>query len=518
MNAQRLWHEAETALIKKDWVKARSHYLALLELDPGHVHSLIRLVSVMLQIGSYNDARNYALQASQVATNDDKAIIMLARQLFLFSESRKLSSYLLHNGLKVIRDPMALTEMSVLLNAIGENLHALMFVNKAIALDSKCSAAYYFRGNLHTFSGNRLDAQTDLEHCLSLNPRFSQAYWALSGLCKKEIQAPFDSGLLLNRSQAKSGGNDEIYFSYALHNELHKRGQTAASWQALDYACRAKRKKLAYSHLDSKKLFDSIKAVDWKQLQVSKAAARVSTPVFIVGMHRSGTTLLEQILAGHVEIMDGGESSALLSQLKRATNWPGELNSEFIGYLQNADLSNVDSWFHENAAWKFDSPRFFTEKMPSNFLLLGFILKAIPDAKIIHLVRDPVSTCFSNLRTLFNHECPYSYDQVELADYFCEYRNLMTFWHGEFPGKILDVAYNDLVTNPSLCMNAVFEYLGMKYDGKIPDIQNRNSNVSTASAVSVRDGIKLGQDELWKPYRTHLSPLLARLQENGIRS
>ncbi len=516
MNTQRYWHEAETALIKKDWTKARTHYLALLQQDPGHVHSLIRLVSVMLQLGNYNDARNYVLQASKVVTTDEKAIIMLARQLFLFSESETLSSYLSHTGLKAIREPMALTEMSVLLNAIGENHHALTFVNKAIALDSKFAAAYYFRGNLHTFAGHRADAQADLEHSLLLNPRFAQAYWALSGLSNKEIPTQFADNLRAQRSQAKSGGNDEIYFSYAMHNELHKRGEVSASWQALEYACRAKRSKLAYSHLDTKKLFDSIKSVAWKQLPESKITTTACTPIFIVGMHRSGTTLLEQILAGHYQILDGGESSALLSQLKRAANWPGDLNSGLIDQLQKTDLSNIASWFNENATWKFGSPRFFTEKMPSNFLLVGFILKAIPNAKIIHLVRNPISTCFSNLRTLFNHECPYSYDQSELADYFCQYRNLMAFWHDEFPGQILDVAYKDLVTDPSLCMNAVFKYLGLNFDDQILDMKNRNSSVSTASAASVRDGIKLGQDELWKPYRSHLSPLIARLKESGI--
>lgn len=514
---QRHWHNAETALIKKDWLAAKKHYQSIIALDDQHVQSLIRLASVQLQLGDYNDARLYTIRACQVDTDDDAAMAMAARQLMLFSESQRLSQYLTQKCFRKFNKPMVLAEMSVLLNAIGENNQALSFVNRAIELDPNFAPGFYFRGNLHTFAGDQAQARADLEHCLELNPRFAQAYWALSGLSSQEIPTALADNLRKQLKQATVGGSDEIYFSYALHNELHKRGEISGSWHALEYGSRSKRKKVAYSPNDTKAVFNSLKALNWNGITSSTIPATgQSTPIFIVGMHRSGTTLLEQMLAGHSEITDGGESSAFLMQLKRAANYPGELKQAFVERLQQTDLSPVAGWFAEKSTWRFGKSPYFTEKLPSNFLLIGFILKAIPNAKIIHLVRDPVSTCFSNLRTLFHFECGYSYDQNELADYFSWYRDLMAFWHKQFPGQILDVPYQNLVSQPETSIRDACQYLGIEYQSKMIDVRDRKSNVTTASTVSVREGIQADRNEQWKRYAEQLEPLLSRLKSYNL--
>lgn len=514
---QRDWHQAETALIKKDWLSAKKYYQSIVSLDDQHIHSLIRLASIQLQLGDYNGARNYTLSACQINTDDEAAMAMAARQLMLFSESQRLSHYLTQICFRKFKKPMVLAEMSVLLNAISENNHALSFVNRAIELDPNFAPAYYFRGNLHTFAGNITQARTDLEYCLALNPRFAQAYWALSGLSSKGIPVTLAENLRKELKQATIGGSDEIYFSYAMHNELHKSGETSGSWHALEYACSSKRKKVAYSSTDTKALFNSLKCVNWEGI-TSPAIPQTGQgiPIFIVGMHRSGTTLLEQMLGGNSEIADGGESSAFLMQLKRAANYPGELKQAFVEKLQQTDLSQVAGWFAEKSTWRFGKSPYFTEKLPSNFLLIGFILKAIPNAKIIHLVRDPVSTCFSNLRTLFHFECGYSYDQTELADYFSWYRDLMAFWHSQFSDQILDMPYQNLVNQPEASMREVCQYLGIEYQSKMIDVRDRKSNVTTASTVSVREGIQADRDEQWKRYAEQLEPLLTKLKSHGL--
>jgi tetratricopeptide (TPR) repeat protein len=511
---QQHWHAAETALIKKDWLNAKKHYQSIINRDNQHVHSLIRLASVQLQLGDYNSARHYTTNACEIDTYDEAAIMMIARQLMLFSESEKLSHYLMHVSFNKFKSPMALVEMSVLLNAIGESNYAFNFVNRAIEYDPRFAPAFYFRGNLHTFAGNQVQARADLEHCLELNSRFAQAYWALSGLPHENSHI---ETLRKQLSQAKAGGNDEIYFSYALHNELHKQLEITSSWKALEYACKAKRKKVAYSSADTKAIFESLKSINWDSIAAPAIPhTKQNTPIFIVGMHRSGTTLLEQLLAGHSEITDGGESSAFLLQLKRATNWPGELTSQLTRKLEFADLSSVADGFTEASTWRLESTQYFTEKQPSNFLLTGFILKAIPNAKIIHLVRDPISTCFSNLRTLFNLECGYSYDQNEVADYFYWYRDLMAYWHRQFPDKILDVAYQSLVSQPEESMQKICSYLNLEYQNSMYDLGNRKNNVATASAVSIREGIQANRNEQWMPYAEHLAPLLARLKLHDL--
>lgn len=514
----RNWHEAETALIKKDWARAHQHYLAVALLDGQHIHSLIRLASVMLKMGDYNGARTYSLQASRLETTDVKAIMMLARQLMIFAEYKTLSTYLTDYGLKCISDSQSLSEMSVLLNSIGETAHAFTFIDKAIANDPKFAPAYYFRGNLHTFAGNMSQAKNDLKRCISLNPRFAQTYWALSGINKADEDQALLGAIQQNIRQAKPGLGDEIYLYYALHNEWHKRQRPDDSWRALEYACAAKRRKINYSHDETMKLFGALKAIDWQAIPdySVQAGTQSKAPVFIVGMHRSGTTLLEQLLAGHSAISDGGESASFLTQLKRAANMPAELNSGLIAKAAQVDLSDVANWYDDSVAWRFPETRYYTEKLPSNFLLCGFILKTIPNARIIHLVRDPMSTCFSNLRTLFHFECGYSYQQNEMADYFIAYRDLMRFWHETFPGRIADIQYDSLVQQPVQSMQDLCAYLDIAYQPDMVELSKRSGSVATASTVSVREGIKTNRNQQWQPYAAHLRPLLHRLHTAGL--
>src|SRR5690606_4037763 len=135
-------------------------------------------------------------------------------------------------------------------------------------------------------------------------------------------------------------------------------------------------------------------------------------PVFIVGMHRSGTTLLERMLAGHSQVGDAGETSAFHAQLELALDRaaPSGMDASFAELVRGADFDAIARGYAASARWLSRGNRLFTEKLPQNFFNAGFIAKAMPQARFLHLVRDPVDTCFSNLRTLFSGAALYSYD------------------------------------------------------------------------------------------------------------
>ena len=162
------------------------------------------------------------------------------------------------------------------------------------------------------------------------------------------------------------------------------------------------------------------------------------------------------------------------------------------------------------------SEPFFTDKLPSNFLNIGFICRALPQAKILHMVRDPVETCFSNLRELFSEANPYSYDQLELADYFIQYRRLMAHWHAVHPGRILDVDYAELTRDPEAVMRKVAAFCGIDYVDAMRDPRSSTRAVATASAVQVRDKVIRREVPKWAPYAKHLQPLIAALRQGGV--
>jgi hypothetical protein len=170
----------------------------------------------------------------------------------------------------------------------------------------------------------------------------------------------------------------------------------------------------------------------------------------------------------------------------------------------------------EGMAWRLGSEPCFTDKQPANFLNIGFICRALPQAKILHLVRDPLETCFSNLRELFSDINPHSYDQLELADYFLQYRRLMSHWHATFPGRILDVSYSALTRDTEATMRGVAACCGIDYLQGMSDPRSSTRAVSTASSVQVRDRVVRRETPKWAPYARYLGPLRRALRDGGF--
>ena len=182
-----------------------------------------------------------------------------------------------------------------------------------------------------------------------------------------------------------------------------------------------------------------------------------------------------------------------------------------FGYGTLIGWSYYGEQFLAYARWRANGRRWFTEKLPSNFLNLGFILQALPDAVVLHMRRDPIDTCFSNLRTFFSQAAPYSYDQSELADYFLQYVELMRHWHAQFPGRILDVDYGEFVADPETHAKMVMSFCGLEYEAEALDVRKSRGFTATASVASVRQGILKDRGAVWTNYQSHLQPLLRGL-------
>jgi hypothetical protein len=226
-------------------------------------------------------------------------------------------------------------------------------------------------------------------------------------------------------------------------------------------------------------------------------------------MHRSGTTLLERILAGHPAVADGGESYAFTAQLAEATDHgiAGALDRVALERLAGVDFAKIGAGFLDASRWRARGRPFLTEKLPANLLSAGLIAKALPQAKLLRVVRDPMDTCFSNLRTFFAGAAAYSHDQRQLGGQFLRCDRLARQLHAAMPGRILDVAYEDLVADTEATARRVFDFCGLAFAPEAMDVGRAPGDVATASAASVRDGILRDRGGAWKPYERHLQPL-----------
>jgi hypothetical protein len=209
-----------------------------------------------------------------------------------------------------------------------------------------------------------------------------------------------------------------------------------------------------------------------------------------------------------------GELYDFTSAMRLATDHHcrGVIDRTIVERARDVDFADVGAAYLRDMEWRLAGEGHFTDKLPSNFLNLGFICRALPHAKILHMRRDPVETCFSNLRELFSDANPYSYDQAELADFHKQYRRLMAHWHAAWPGRIFDVDYAALTRDPETVMREVAAFCGLPFDPAMLAMQERKRGVATASAVQVRNKVVARETPKWAPYEAQLQPLIEALR------
>jgi tetratricopeptide (TPR) repeat protein len=289
---------------------------------------------------------------------------------------------------------------------------------------------------------------------------------------------------------------------YALAKELEDLQQYEESFRALERGARAYRSTLKY---DSREELASLRAVRQAfTLDAFRSLGpgfKAEAPIFIVGMPRTGTTLLERLLGSHSQVWSVGEFTvfpALLAELASARLASStEIRSASDASLR-IDFRELGARYTAAARQLAGERPRFVDKLPFNFLYCGYILGALPNARLIHLVRDPLDTCYAVYKTLFFNAYYYSYDLDELADYYVGYREQMDHWHQVLPGRILDVQYEDLVNNPEAQARRVLEWCGLPWEGSVLAFHEQDRPAMTASATQVRRPVYTDSIGSWR--------------------
>lgn len=506
----------EDLFARRAWPDAARALDTLLAKTPDNVELLLMRSTVHLRQDQYRAAKRCALNAYRgVSTASPPTLLAIARQLMAVLEVDAMVAVLRSPRFRDAAPAMALAEAGTLLSGVGAHDDALQLLDLAVSREPRHAASHYFRGTLQMFRGNADEAEREFEQALTLEPRLAQASWALAGLRRNTPERNHVARINKQLAAVRQNTPAESFLNFALFNELHDLGRYDEAWQALQRGCRSKRAQIGYDHAKAMRLLAKIAEQDQPTAgQLTPAPDdSVTVPIFIVGMHRSGTTLLERILGGHSKVTDGGESYAFSEQIKWACDYHfvGALDEEALRRSDRIDLAQLAERYLAGIRSRAQGRPFLTEKLPSNFLNVGLIAKALPQARLLHMVREPMDTCFSNLRTLFIHAGGYSYDQTEMADYFLGYQSLMAHWHRVLPGRIMDVSYAALVDDPQSVARQVFAHCGLQFEAQALDIDRSSGVVSTASAAQVRGGIRRDYHSAWKPYEKHLQPLMARL-------
>ena len=517
----RMWELGARMLRSRRWSEATDQFLRIIEMVPSDAAAMVQATYLLQEQDRYREAHALAVRAARVVAHpvDPDAAVQIAKVLRRYEESAQLQALLGAVDWEACSSAHLLTEAARLLMSSGLHTEALAMVNRAIVVGQGYPHAHYIRGSILAAAGEQEAAHESLQRARSLAPDAPHVHWMLSwqqaapAADAAVAEADIAQERALLRSSAP-GSEARAYLAYALHNRLHRLQRYDEAWQALECGMEAKRLATPYSPEAQQQVFECLRAMQLPAAPSAAPGPGQPRPIFIVGMHRSGTTLLEHLLAGHSTIADGGETYTFTAQLCEATDHycSGVVDATALARLDSVDWQSMGDGFRAYARWRAGGRRALTEKLPSNFLNVGLIARALPEARFLHMRRDPVDVCFSNLRTYFGHAATYSYDQAQLADYYLQYQALMVHWHAQLPGRILDIDYAALVQDPEAEMRRVLAFCGLDFEPAALEAGRRGGSVATASMADVRGGISKDRGGAWKPYAARLQPLMEALR------
>lgn len=369
--------------------------------------------------------------------------------------------------------------------------------------------------------GDAPGAERELHACVENQPRYWPAYLRLAML--KRQTAVGRQGAEWRELLAKNDGDPgaQIFLNMALGKESEDRGDYAAAFRYFTIGkAAARRTRPASSERDSA-MFDALLRWSPEPDARSGMGFAPASPVFIVGMPRTGTTLLDRMLSNHPDVHSLGETQRFATALQRATGTPVALLSlpDIAGATRDIDWTRLGAAYMENTEPAGTGKPRLVDKLPHNFLYLGFIARALPDARIVCLRRDALDTCIGNFRHLFEMQSgfyDYSLDLMDIGRYYVGFERLLAHWHATLPGRILQVDYEELVRGPEATLRRVLAFCDLPWNDACVRPQDNLTPVRTPNAWQVRGPIYTSSIGYWRHYGSELGPLRDMLLGAGV--
>lgn len=401
----------------------------------------------------------------------------------------------------------------------AEHSRALEIFNRAVAAGPKNAEVLGKRAEVQRFLGNFDLAARDHEAVLSISPMNAVALKGLSELRQQTADQNSIAAMETALAAAPLESEDNITLRYGLAKSYEDLGEHATSWRHLSAASKLQRARFPCDLKHERAVIARIIA-GFPSIEPIAADTTGEEPIFIVGLPRTGTTLVERILGNHSQVHSAGELPALSEAIAAAVERKFPLLSEgWLGYA--AALGDLDGgsiareYLLRSRSLRGGKAR-FSDKQTGNFFYCALILRAFPRARIVHLTRHPLAACYAIYKTRFYGTFTFSNDLTELGDFYVDYRRLMAHWHRVVPGRILDLAYEDVVTSIEPTTRLLLDYVGLPFEAACLEFHSNPTATMTASSVQVRRPLYDSSLQKWRNYAEELAPLRARLAAAGI--
>lgn len=358
-------------------------------------------------------------------------------------------------------------------------------------------------------------AELLLDRVIRLAPDDFDAWYNRSTLRRQTTARNHVAALEVAIERAAPRG--DVALGYALAKELEDLGEYDRAFAFLARGAAARRRQLAYRVESDIEAIDAIIAAFDATVLAKRPAPLRGTggPIFVVGLPRSGTTLVDRILASHPDVESFGELSDLpLAVMRAAGAAPDRL--ALIRQAAHCDAGALGRDYLARVAGYGRSAPHFVDKTPLNFLYLGLVALALPQARIVHLRRDPLDSGYAMLKTLFRMGYPFSYDQEDIARYYGAYARLMAHWRRHLPGAFLDLDYEDLVTRQEPVTRRLLDHCGLAFDPACLAFHRHGGPTATASAAQVREPVHARSVRASRRLTAQLAPMIAALRAEGV--
>lgn len=407
----------------------------------------------------------------------------------------------------------ALINMARTLRDMDRPNEAMKTLQLALDLEPRNPEALLVKGVLHEQMGNRSAAADSFGAAIELAPDMAVAHYYLAQIKGREgTGEEFDAMRRLWGAESLSN-NNRMYLAFGLYRALEQRGAYDEAFKYLTEGNRIKAESTPYDDIETANYIRSI--LDCAESVIERLGDRPGNPdtrpVFVLGMPRSGTSLTEQILASHSEVAGAGELSFAYDTAHSIRAMTREKFPDNMKLLSEEQFRELGAAYIARHSDEHLSARIVVDKTPLNFQYIGLLALALPGAKFIHCHRDPIANCFSIHRMPFDEKQTYAHDLVALGKYYTRYWKFMQRWHELFPGRILDVRYEDTVGDTESQARRMLDFLGLGFEQQVLDFHKTRRLVKTPSASQVRQPIYKDSIAAWKKYEKHLAPLIDNL-------
>jgi len=495
--------------------EAENIYRSILKSEPDHIEASRLLAGIAVEHEHYQEAIVFLRRTVELAPNYVRAWVDLATAQRLHEDFEGAMESAAHVVELAPETAEAHLVYATTFGAAGQYEEAIEAYEKALELNPNKAAAMCSMAHHLKTIGRQDEAIARYRECIALQPDHSESYWSLANLKTFRFEDAEVAAMhkLLTQDDLTDESRGQIHNALGLEYETRKDYDRAFGHFA---GCNlVRRKSEYYDPVDTEDTHDRvIELFNEDFLRQAAGPALEPAPIFVVGLPRSGSTLIEQILASH-SMVDGTHELSDLSKVLRAMRHEKRKEKRFpevVADLRAKGWAKIGAQYLERTEKHRGNAPYFIDKNPNNFVFIGLLKLAIPNAKIINARRHPLDSCLGSFKQLFASGQPFSYEMTELAEYYLQYQRLMDHWHRVLPGYVLDVNYENVVADLEVQVRRLLDFCGLPFEQGCLRFHETVRAVKTASSEQVRQPIYSTSVNLWRNYEPHLVEMIEVLE------